>query len=332
MRHLTVYLSGPASVNGTQNFTVTATIKNTGHLRLKILNDVRGLLSTLPTDKFDVSKDNSIAEFIGARAKYVPETIINLNDSSLFTILEPGEHKRIRHNLNEAYNFTSSGGGKFTIVPRDISFLIVDEEAKNKEPIPLRATFQATLHTFVWDTYTPFLRPFFQGHETFVGCSADQKTAIMSAADGARILASLTYSYIASTTTGTPRYKTWFGAYDSTRRGTVLSHFKALHRNDFLGFTYDCTCNDDSLYAWVLFADFGYIYLCPIFWDAPFSGTDSKAGTIIHESSHFTKNGETHDNAYGHKDAKALARTDPEAATMNADSTEYFAENTPPLS
>ncbi|KAG8682406.1 hypothetical protein FRC08_014982, partial [Ceratobasidium sp. 394] len=59
------------------------------------------------------------------------------------------------------------------------------------------------------------------------------------------------------------------------------------------------------------------------------TGTDSKAGTIIHEQSHFTVNGGTHDYAYGQSAAKSLAISNPARAIMNADSHEYFAENTP---
>jgi len=92
---------------------------------------------------------------------------------------------------------------------------------------------------------------------------------------------------------------------------------------------------------------FGRINLCPVFWTAPTTGTDSKvcvdwsssfitefsseckAGTLIHEASHFAANGRTFDYAYGQAAARALARTDPFKAIFNADSHEYFAENSP---
>ncbi|CAG8768261.1 1933_t:CDS:1, partial [Acaulospora colombiana] len=59
------------------------------------------------------------------------------------------------------------------------------------------------------------------------------------------------------------------------------------------------------------------------------SGTDSKAGTIVHEASHFTKNGGTDDIRYGQRDCRELASSDPDTAIKNADSHEFFAENTP---
>ena len=86
-----------------------------------------------------------------------------------------------------------------------------------------------------------------------------------------------------------------------------------------------------SRYTHIL-SRFGKIYLCGAFWSAANTGTDSRAGTLVHESSHFTVNGGTTDIAYGQSAAKALAKSNPANAVRNADSHEYFAENTPALS
>ena len=75
--------------------------------------------------------------------------------------------------------------------------------------------------------------------------------------------------------------------------------------------------------------EFGTVYLCGAFWNAPPTGTDSQAGTLIHEASHFTDNGGTQDYAYGQDACMDLASSDPATAILNADSHEYFAENTP---
>lgn len=71
--------------------------------------------------------------------------------------------------------------------------------------------------------------------------------------------------------------------------------------------------------------------MCNAFWTAPTSGTDSKGGTIIHETSHFNVVAGTDDIVYGQSGAKSLAISDPSQAIQNADSHEYFAENTPNL-
>lgn len=46
-------------------------------------------------------------------------------------------------------------------------------------------------------------------------------------------------------------------------------------------------------------SQFGIIYLCGVFWNAPNAGTDSRGGTLVHEASHFTLNGGTGDYVYG---------------------------------
>ena len=55
------------------------------------------------------------------------------------------------------------------------------------------------------------------------------------------------------------------------------------------------------------------------FWNAPMKGTDSQAGTIVHESTHFPQFGGTDDHAYGKSDCRTLASRDPENAVMNAE-------------
>jgi hypothetical protein len=69
----------------------------------------------------------------------------------------------------------------------------------------------------------------------------------------------------------------------------------------------------------------------PRLWSAPRTGTDSRAGTLIHEVSHFNVVAGTDDIVYGQAGAKSLAASDPNGAINNADNHEYFAENTPSL-
>jgi peptidyl-Lys metalloendopeptidase len=73
------------------------------------------------------------------------------------------------------------------------------------------------------------------------------------------------------------------------------------------------------------------IYVCKAFWTAPLTGTDSRGGTLLHELSHFDVVAATDDHVYGQQGAAELARTDPARAVNNADSHEYFGENTPPM-
>lgn len=65
------------------------------------------------------------------------------------------------------------------------------------------------------------------------------------------------------------------------------------------------------------------------FWTAPRHGEDSRAGTILHETSHFWDTGSTKDHAYGRTKCRTLAATDPKKAQENADNHEYWLETLP---
>jgi peptidyl-Lys metalloendopeptidase len=128
---------------------------------------------------------------------------------------------------------------------------------------------------------------------------------------------------------GSVRYNTWFGNYDASRWNTVTGNFSNIDstlNNEAL--TFDCSCKK-SYFAYVYPTQPYKIYMCNAFWSAPTSGTDSKGGTIIHETSHFNIVAGTDDVVYGQSGAKSLAISNPAQAIQNADSHEYFAENTP---
>jgi peptidyl-Lys metalloendopeptidase len=132
------------------------------------------------------------------------------------------------------------------------------------------------------------------GSTSFTSCSTTRQGQLTTARSNASTYATNSYNYLNAGTQGS-RYTTWFGTYSSTRYSTVRSHFLNI-RNAM-----------DT------------------------AGTDSKAGTLVHEMSHFNVVAATDDWAYGQTAAKNLARTNTTRAVDNADSHEYFAENTPSL-
>ncbi|XXF76704.1 M35 family metallo-endopeptidase [Myxococcaceae bacterium GXIMD 01537] len=162
-------------------------------------------------------------------------------------------------------------------------------------------------------------------------CTSSEQSSISSAFSSATTYANNSYNYLNTTTpSGTARYTTWFGAYTSTRWNTAKSHFLAI-KNAFAtaAVVVDCSCSESGTYAYVYPASPYKIYVCGAFWSAPTTGTDSKAGTLVHEMSHFNVVAGTDDHAYGQTAAKSLAKSSPTKALDNADSHEYFAENTP---
>jgi peptidyl-Lys metalloendopeptidase len=170
---------------------------------------------------------------------------------------------------------------------------------------------------------------------SYLNCSNSNISSIGSALSNAQTYATNAYNFLVglpvASRTGDPRYTTWFGAYTSSRYSTVQAHYNSL-KNAFAGqaFQLDCDCaSDNSLYAFVYANQRYHVHLCGAFFAAPATGTDSKAGTLVHETSHFTVVAGTNDYAYGQTACKKLATKTPNKAIANADSHEYFAENNP---
>ncbi|KAF8652383.1 hypothetical protein AX16_004411 [Volvariella volvacea WC 439] len=323
---LSLKVTGSNAVVGVDKLKVVTTVTNTGGEALKILNDPRGPLSTLPTNTFSITTaDGSSPAFTGVKVKYVPETALAIGKADAFTILEPGQFATVEHDLSQAYNFTSSGEGAYDFEARNL-FHIVDADNKL---VPVYASSEA--HSAKLTGKLAVARPTIAKRATYNGCSSTQQSNLVSAASAAQSYAASALSYLTSHTSSTTRYTTWFGTFTTARHNTVTSQFSNISSNTFSSYTYDCTCTSSGTYAYVYPSDFGHVYLCGAFWAAPNTGTDSRGGTLIHESSHFTANAGTDDHAYGQSACRSLASSSPDTAIDNADSHEYFAENNPAL-
>lgn len=167
----------------------------------------------------------------------------------------------------------------------------------------------------------------------FKNCSSTQQATLDTALTEAARAAALSVLFLEGLSEGNrascQRYTTWFGSYTAARWDRVTNNFTKVHdalANETI--TFNCDCNE-SYYAYVYPSQPYEIWLCNAFWPAPMTGTDSKAGTVIHEASHFNVVADTDDVAYGHSSCKSLAQNDPNRAIENADSHEYFAENNP---
>ncbi|MFK7863754.1 MAG: M35 family metallo-endopeptidase [Pseudohongiellaceae bacterium] len=173
----------------------------------------------------------------------------------------------------------------------------------------------------------------------FASCDIGEQAEIDIALTAAESMATTALEALTSTTVAqrpsAERYTTWFGSYLSSRYLSVLSNFRAIQdatANKTLKFSCGSPRCGRSTFAFVYSNNPYDVFLCPGFWNAQVTGTDSRAGTIIHELSHFTILGGTDDHQYGQSSAKQLGVSDPNKAINNADSHEYFAENTPALS
>lgn len=269
---------------------------------LKRDTPVNGLEAPL----FDVLFQDQPVEYIGKLVKRGPPT------SHDYLTLEPGERLSYRVNLAESYSFTETG--RYTV---DYAMPVGNAKMLRSNEVTLDVVGRS-------DPAAELPLP------GYVGCTTARQSTLSSALTAVSTYATAAQSYFATSRSG-PRYTEWFGAMDATRYATVTGHFtKILNAINTATMTFDCTCVEDY-YAYVYPSEPYRIYLCNAFWSAPNTGTDSRAGTLIHELSHFTVLGGTDDYAYGQIAARSLARDTPSQAVMNADNHEYFAENTPAL-
>jgi peptidyl-Lys metalloendopeptidase len=267
---------------------------------------------------FAVTRDGKPVDYLGPVVKR------SATDKANTLRLDGGAKIAREIDLTDAYDFSQSGeyviayaakgAGKGETFTSNAISLRVEGRARSDKPLERTASLVPQPNSSVA----------FSGR-----CSATQQSTILSAVAAASTYANGANTYLASTPSATPRYTTWFGAVTTTRWNTAKANFAAIKDAfDTKPITVDCKCRK-SYYAYVYPNQPYKIYVCNAFWSAPMTGTDSKAGTLIHEMSHFTVVAGTDDWAYGHAAAKSLAISDPAKALDNADSHEYFAENTP---
>ena len=170
--------------------------------------------------------------------------------------------------VSEAYNFSSTGEGAYTFEARNLFYIVnADNEA-----VPLYA-HPAEARTTKLSGKLAVARPTLGRRASYVSCSADQQTQLVSAASQAQSYAASALSYVPppklacklllttifsflnryaqSHTSATPRYTTWFGTYTDPRHSTVVSHFSGISDDDFSSYTYDCSCKKKGTYAYV---------------------------------------------------------------------------------
>jgi uncharacterized Zn-binding protein involved in type VI secretion len=125
-------------------------------------------------------------------------------------------------------------------------------------------------------------------------------------------------------------FMTYFGKTDEASRKNIMDRIdrmQALIDSMTLDNFKIADPSRPKIYAYVYPNDKTHtVYLDQAFATAPATGTDSKAGTLGHEMSHFNDIGGTEDHVYGSDDAKQTAKDAPDTALDNADNFEYYLE------
>jgi peptidyl-Lys metalloendopeptidase len=156
---------------------------------------------------------------------------------------------------------------------------------------------------------------------TLVGGMATQKDQVRKAHTDGFALCEAALGALANDA----RYQEWFGAHTAARFKKVTSVYtKVRDRMKSVVFTYDLS-GSGCQSGWFAYTHKGdtTIWLCGSFWVALATGTDSKAGTIVHEHTH--SDADTDDVTYGQTNARAFATSNPNQAVKNADNYEYYA-------
>lgn len=247
-----------------------------------------------------------------------------------YLILKSGESLTFDVDVSADYDFSTSG-------QYDVRYAVSSANlySEKSSADPKRVDSMISNKVSVWvegraAKVPPPPPPDPTGGTTFNKCTTAQQSDLLAARSQASTYSADARGYLQSNKTGS-RYTTWFGAVTAARYSIATNNFTAISSAmDTAAVKFDCGCKK-PYYAYVYPTQPYNIYLCKIFWTAPLTGTDSKAGTLIHEMSHFNVVAGTDDYVYGQTGAKNLAITNPDQAVDNADNHEYFAENTPAL-
>ncbi|ASL00440.1 protease [Xanthomonas citri pv. fuscans CFBP 6996] len=326
---LTIELSPVADQAGRHQGKIAVTVTNNGS-QIARVPTYQLPLKSLDNGILEVSRDGKPVDYTGRLVKR------GLPKAADFTILQPGQSVKGEVDLAGAYDLSTSGN--YTIQVRSaLQYASFSDgslmKAANGEPAVATST---PLTVWLDGVSRGVQRQLAVGPTAvvnginYLNCSTTRTSQAGSAVTAARNYSQNARNYLNAGSTGA-RYTTWFGTYNASRYSRVSSNFvnidNALDQNNGQ-ITINCGCTE-SAYAYV-YANAPYeIYVCNAFWSASTTGTDSKAGTLVHEMSHFTVVAGTQDRVYGQSGARSLAISNPAQAITNADSHEYFAENTP---
>lgn len=168
---------------------------------------------------------------------------------------------------------------------------------------------------------------------TFNSCNSTQQTQIQQAFLDAQTMATNASTYFDHNMAGN-RYTYWFGSFNQVRYSAVRTAVTSIRDAMLLTNPAKGDCSGTNCSA----GTFGYVYstditrtfyACSEFWNAPATGTDSRAGTLVEQFSTFTSVASTITYAFGQTSSHSLASSNVNQAISNADNYEYFFENTP---
>lgn len=304
---------------------VRVSYTNTTSKDVRFLKWNTALEGDIRHDFLFVSLDGEELPYIGIHIKRLPPKTED------FITIKPGQTVSAVVDLSLGYEISEQG--TYSLLYQGVTTEPGEESFKKAGGTFLNVTEVRPLSSASQLKRTPIIDP---------SCNATQRNQINQALTiaeniGVTAINALNNAPLDQRSTAR-RYREWFGAYSASNYETVrrgMARISDALVNRQIGF--DCTCNiqgREGIYAFVRPNDPFNMNVCPVFFQTTASGTDSRAGTIIHEISHFTvvAGSDDFNSAFDQAGSRRLANSNPSSAIRNANAFEYFAENTPFLS
>lgn len=328
--------AGAALAAGSDGLTTRVSIDTVSSdslsVRFTVRNDSPSTIAVLSRDlpqatpdgaALSVTRDGTPVPYLGRMIKYAPPTAAD------YTTIPAGGSYTVTADLAGHYDLSQPGtyrvglaDGQVRIargtapMKVDVATIRTPTAIRGSARTPAAESAAATVRTSIAAVTLEFR-----------GCSTSQMSQLRTAVADAAVYSASAGRWLAANPSGGGLYRTWFGAHSSSRFSHVTSVFSKIS-TQLTGRTVTLDCTRPENYMAFVYANEPYvIYICRGYWPAAPTGYDSKAGTLIHESSHFTVNGGAKDWIYGLEEGKRLAVSDPAKAVTNADNLEHFAES-----
>ncbi|MFT4928758.1 MAG: peptidyl-Lys metalloendopeptidase, partial [Phenylobacterium sp.] len=311
-------------LTASKDVVVNVSFTNTGAEKLQMLKYLMkpNKNGDLEEHLFNVKRDGVALRYNGMHVKRPSPTQAD------YMAIQPGQTVSYQAELSGVYDLSVAGEYSFQYNTKNMSLFSAKPMTNQKAAIKgmdgvvsnVTSSYIAQGESYVGDFVKKASKkrcnprkedcgggePHPSGIEFTGSCSAGEVTDLVSAWGAAQGIANDSVSSLNGQSGD--RFAEWFG---NGSHNTVAGNFDSIKDAlDNQQLTFDCSCNQ-SYFAYV-YPDQPYkVYFCGAFWNANELGTDSRAGTIIHEISHFTAVAGTDDIVYGQSGARSLAISNP---------------------
>jgi len=294
---------------------VTLELSNSADQTVALLRWHLPLDNRFVSDSFNVQLNGRTVRYIGPLVKYAGPSVDD------YVLIAPNESITFDIQLHNYYDFSLPGQYYVFFEADVLDYYYIPQNSmgiprSREEFTPCMGVISNRLQITTNESLAPkAFAPY--------PCSDEEKDQMAEAAASQKIMIGHAVGGIEG---DSPTYREWMGAFSNSRHQTARECVSEIHQNIVVNYA----CDDMAgVFAYVYPNDLSHtIYCCSVFWTVPVEGGyDTKAGTLIHELSHFNNICGTDDWAYGVTNARALARSNPDRAINNADNYEYFCES-----